>query len=805
MPKQRRRHVLAERLEPRLLMSSYALTSLLSGTLPEQVNATGVVADSSGDVYGTTFGTNGGGTVFELAAGTHKMTTLATFNASMGGLGALIIDSAGNLYGTTGIGLLPTPVSSTVFEITAGTHQLETLATIPTSDGVSAGSLVMDASGNIYGLTQPGSQLDDNETLFKISAGTHQFSVLTSFGNSGTGSPYQALAVDGNGNIFGIAVALGQLGAGGLPLESVVYELPAGSSTLQVLGTIANSQANQFNPGLVVDSQGNIYGTTAGGGFDYNGGDSGDGTVFEIAAGSHLFSVITQFNGSDGEDPSGGLAIDSSGDLFGTTFGAATGGSVGSVFEVTAGTHVLTTIASFNRSNGSFPTGSLFIDGNGNLYGTTSQGPDDSVFELSPATIAQDKLVFIEQPADGATSIFRYQAMTPITVAVEDSNGNVDTAFNGRVTLGIESGPAGAVLGGTLTVTAVNGFATFTFIAEATDGTYTLDARGSGLADGVSASFTVSRISWIDQANMNVISGWAFDPNNSSAAIDVEIDILGGPTQTIAADLDRPDITSVTGAADRGFTYTTPMLSTGSHTAFIYALLTDGSKVLIGTETLVSQNSLFDEHYYLAIYPNVAAAVAAGQFATGYDQYVKYGQYEGYSPSPFWNESWYLQQNPDVAAAVRAGKVSSGFMQYYLFGQYENRPGLLYFNSSYYLSKYPNVGVAIAAGIVTSAYEQYVLFGQYEGYSPMLYFSPAVYDGDNQDIAPYVTGEPFTSDFEQFLEYGQFEGRMASNYYNERTYLADNADVAAAVTDGEFPDGFIQWLEYGQYEGRTAV
>ncbi len=802
MPKQRR-PVFAETLEPRVLFSSYALTSLLSGTLPAQVNATGVVVDSSGNVYGTTSGTNGGGTVFELAAGTHKMTTLATFNAPMGGLGALIIDSAGNLYGTTGIGLFPSPVSSTVFEITTGTHQLETLTTIPTSDGVSAGSLVMDASGNIYGLTQPSSQFEDNETLFKISAGTHQFSVLTSFGNSGTANPYQDLAVDGAGNIFGIAIALGQVGIEGFPLESVVYELPAGSSTLQVLGTIANSQANQFNPGLVVDSQGNIYGTTAGGGYGYDGNDSGDGTVFEIAAGSHLFSVITQFNGSNGKNPNGGLAIDSNGDLFGTTLSG--GGTEGTAFEVMAGTHTLTTIATFNGSNGAFPAGSLFIDANGNLYGTTTQGPDDTVFELSPATIAQNKLVFIGEPADDETSIFRYQAMTPITVAVEDSNGNVDTAFNGTVTLGIESGPAGALLGGTLTATAVNGVATFTFIAEATDGTYTLDAHGSGLADGVSASFTVSRISWIDEANMNVISGWAFDPNNPSAAIDVEIDILGGPTQTITADLDRPDITSVVSSADHGFTYTTPMLSTGSHTAFIYALLTDGSKVLIGTETLVSQNSLFDEHWYLQEYPNVAAAVAAGQYATGYDQYVKYGQYEGYSPSPFWNESWYLQQNPDVAAAVRAGKVSSGFMQYYLFGQYENRPGLLYFNQSYYLSLYSNVGAAISAGIVTSAYEHYVDFGQYEGYSPMIYFVPAVYDADNQDIAPYVTGEPFTSDFEQFLEYGQFEGRVASYYYNEQIYLANNADVAAAVEAGEFPDGFIQWLEYGQYEGRMAV
>jgi len=244
---------------------------------------------------------------------------------------------------------------------------------------------------------------------------------------------------------------------------------------------------------------------------------------------------------------------------------------------------------------------------------------------------------------------------------------------------------------------------------------------------------------YVDVANMNQISGWAYDPNNPTASINVEVVITGGPTQTFSADETRSDLLGVIGSTNHGFTFATPMLSTGVHTAYIYDLETNGSKVLLNTEPLTSQNSLFDEHYYLKTYPNVAAAVAAGEFATGYDHYIQYGQYEGYSPSPYWNEAYYLQKNPDVAAAVQAGTISSGFMHYYLYGQYENRGGLLYFNTNYYLQNNPDVVSAIAAGSITSAYEHFVLWGQYEGRSPMLYFSSAVYDADNQDILPFVT------------------------------------------------------------------
>jgi hypothetical protein len=302
------------------------------------------------------------------------------------------------------------------------------------------------------------------------------------------------------------------------------------------------------------------------------------------------------------------------------------------------------------------------------------------------------------------------------------------------------------------------------------------------------------------------IKGFSYDRNDLADANSIEVVISGGPTpQTIVADLPSPELSGVLGTSSHDFDYAMPVLSVGTHTVAVYAITASNVRTLITTATVTSQNSLFDEHYYLETYPNVAAAVAAGQFATGYDHYIEFGQFEGYNPSPYWNEAWYLKENPDVAAAVQAGTASSGFMQYYEFGQYENRGGLLYYDNAYYLDNNPDVAAAISAGSLTSGFEHFMLYGQYEGRSPIPYYNNAVYLADNQDIEPFITGEDFSDAFEHYILYGQYESRIASNNFNEQIYLEDNPDVAAAVLAGEFPDGFQHWLEYGQYEGRTAV
>jgi FKBP-type peptidyl-prolyl cis-trans isomerase len=310
----------------------------------------------------------------------------------------------------------------------------------------------------------------------------------------------------------------------------------------------------------------------------------------------------------------------------------------------------------------------------------------------------------------------------------------------------------------------------------------------------------------VSVANTDQITGFAYNPMDLSDTLDIKVVFDDGLlTQTIPANQNSADVQNLTGSPNHGFDYAMPMMTVGMHTASIYAVDNKtGTTTLLATRQITSQNSLFDEHYYLMANPDVAAAVAAGKFASGYDHYIQFGQFEGRSPSPYWNEKYYLAMNPDVADAVAAGKISSGFMHYYLYGQYENRPGLVYFNTGFYDTNNPDVAAAISAnGPITSAFEHFCDYGQYENRSPTLYFSSTVYDAHNPDILPYIDGEPFSSDYEHYVLFGQYEGRVASNFYKEQTYLGAYGDVSAAVQDGAFPDGLQHWLEYGQYEGRN--
>ncbi|HEV3145382.1 MAG TPA: choice-of-anchor tandem repeat GloVer-containing protein [Gemmataceae bacterium] len=104
----------------------------------------------------------------------------------------------------------------------------------------------------------------------------------------------------------------------------------------------------------------------------------------EVVANSYTITTLASFNGTNGSNPSGRLLRDSSGNLFGTT---TSGGakSDGAVLEVKANSNAITTLASINGTNGSLPYGGLLEDSSGNLFGTTLYGgtnSDGTIFEV---------------------------------------------------------------------------------------------------------------------------------------------------------------------------------------------------------------------------------------------------------------------------------------------------------------------------------------------------------------------------------------------------------------------------------------
>jgi len=420
-----------EPLEGRVLLSGasgYALQTLgsFNGTNGQWPTA-GLVMDGSSNLYGTTFsgGANGDGAVFEVAAGSNTITTLASFNGTNGAnpYAGLIMDGSGNLYGTAYSG--GANGDGTVFEVAAGSNAITTLASFDGTNGANPiAGLIMDGSGNLYGTTYYGGA-NSHGTVFEMAAGSNTITTLASFSGANGAGPYGGLIMDGSGNLYGTTAygGAGQVGA--------VFEVAAGSNTITALASFDGTNGANPIAGLIMDGSGNLYGTTVGG------GANSDGTVFEVAAGSNTITTLASFNGTNGNSPYAGLIMDGSGNLYGTTYKGGAHGD-GTAFEVAAGSNTITTLASFNGTNGGWPWGGLIMDGSGNLYGTTAYGSaanDGTVFELCPVRSVGPAIT----SPDGHVQVSVYDVAGALDVSISDI----------KVTWGTGDSISSITLGGT--------------------------------------------------------------------------------------------------------------------------------------------------------------------------------------------------------------------------------------------------------------------------------------------------------------------------------------------------------------------
>jgi uncharacterized repeat protein (TIGR03803 family) len=250
----------------------------------------GLIFDKEGALYGTTIG--GGafnlGTVFKLSPSGAE-TVLHSFAGGADGMtpeSTLAMDAAGNLYGTTFQGgddnFCQGYGCGTVFKVSpAGTETVVYAFCTPDSsqctDGFEpVGSVILDKKGNLYGTTYTGGK-DDFGTVFRISS-TGAEKILHAFTNGGTDGawPYAGLAMDGAGNLYGTTIEGGTSGNIG-----TVFEISStGEETILHRFTGPPGDGGYPEAPLVMDSEGNLYGTTAGGGMGYGG--AGGGTVFKV-------------------------------------------------------------------------------------------------------------------------------------------------------------------------------------------------------------------------------------------------------------------------------------------------------------------------------------------------------------------------------------------------------------------------------------------------------------------------------------------------------------------------------------------
>jgi uncharacterized repeat protein (TIGR03803 family) len=353
------------------------------GSTPEA----GLVSDSEGNFYGTT--SSGGygsqycegclGTVVKLsrdAKGHWSRSLLYGFKGGNDGAGptGLILDQAGNLYGTTEGGGSSQNLG-TVFEVSnISGHWTEKVLysfQIMPDGGNPNGALIFDSSGNLYGTTEFGGTYGYG-TVYKLSpssGGGWTESVLYSFhGSSDGGAPKGGLIFDSAGNLYGTTIEGGEncsgYGCG------VVFELSPSSAgwteTVLYAFTGATDGANPYS-GLVVDSFGNLYGTTLYGG-DPNcyGGDNngGCGTVFELSRGLvWTETVIHAFGGGAGAKHFTSPAFDHTNNPHGAIRKGERPPKCDSEKHGIG-----------SNQDGADPEGSLVFDSSGNLYGTTAFG-----------------------------------------------------------------------------------------------------------------------------------------------------------------------------------------------------------------------------------------------------------------------------------------------------------------------------------------------------------------------------------------------------------------------------------------------
>jgi uncharacterized repeat protein (TIGR03803 family) len=246
--------------------------------------------------------------------------------------------------------------------------------------------LIFDSAGNLYGTTYSGGT-GNNGVVFKLTRSGPGWteSVLHNFTNSPDGAnPYSALTFDDNGNLYGTT------NGGGTGFGTVYQLTPSGSGwTEKVIYVFQGSNDGAYpSAGVVLDPDGNVYGTT-----QLKGADDG-GTVFELmpSNGNWMFSVLySPIQG--GWSPVGTLARSSNGTLYGTFFfgglpDSCGGEGCGNVFQLAPsnGGWGYTSLYEFTGGeDGGNPEGGLILDSAGNLYGTTSGlVGDGSVFELTP-------------------------------------------------------------------------------------------------------------------------------------------------------------------------------------------------------------------------------------------------------------------------------------------------------------------------------------------------------------------------------------------------------------------------------------
>lgn len=363
----------------------YKLAGGNDGSYPD----TDLVMDRAGNIYGTTVtgGDHGSGTVFQLSPSATGWTHTVLYSFTGGRDGGepykgVTLDADGNLFGTAVTGGAGSCEGGcgVVFKLTnSGGTWTQTVIHYFTggNDGSGPGSgLTFDQHGHLYGMTPTGGAYGLGVVYqLQLQDGVWRLRVIHTFtgGADGSSASSGRFALDHAGNLYGVTTVGGANGKG------VAFELTRTDTGWRLLPLYAfKDQPDGALPygGLIFDKAGNLYGTT------YYAGANDVGTVYkltQVADGSWSETVLYSFRGgTDGSSPISTLVSDAAGNLYGTTSAGGTSCACGVIFKLAPnGNDTWTESVPFRFPGvpgAAFAYNGLVSDSSGNFYGTTTQG-----------------------------------------------------------------------------------------------------------------------------------------------------------------------------------------------------------------------------------------------------------------------------------------------------------------------------------------------------------------------------------------------------------------------------------------------
>jgi len=244
----------------------------------------------------------------------------------------------------------------------AQTAQVKAIYTFDTTNGIAPFTgLCAGQDGNLYGTTSAGGT-NGYGTVFKV-ATNGVLTLLASFNNTNGADPQAELTQGNDGNLYGTTVGGGTNGGYG-----TVFKMTTNGLLTSLVSFAYTNGAFPYST-LTMGNDGNFYGTIfgIGGGF---------GTVFRVTTNGVLATLVF-FNNTNGANPHTGLTLGNDGDLYGTTAFGGTNNGYGTIFKMTTN-GVLTSLVSFNNTNGAYPRSALIPGNDGNFYGTTYFGGSNS-------------------------------------------------------------------------------------------------------------------------------------------------------------------------------------------------------------------------------------------------------------------------------------------------------------------------------------------------------------------------------------------------------------------------------------------